>query len=155
MARTWSATSGIWRGGVGRKILTKSKSMATEEIELNRRLEEDYDDLELEIVETDLGEWIAQLAGETPSHIVGPILHMNKWSGTSEILSGVSRRRTCRRTLSLWPPSPGSVSGKIRERRHRDQGGELRGRRDGDHRPRHQRGQRAAGTQPSRGYTSS
>ena len=39
--------------------------MATEEIELNRRLEEDYADLGLEIVETDLGEWIAQLAGDT------------------------------------------------------------------------------------------
>jgi L-lactate dehydrogenase complex protein LldF len=62
----------------GTKVLTKSKSMATEEIELNHRLEEDYADLELEIVETDLGEWIAQLAGDTPSHIVGPILHMNR-----------------------------------------------------------------------------
>src|ERR687897_302728 len=61
----------------GAKVITKSKSMATEEIELNRRLEEDYADLGLEIVETDLGEWIAQLAGDTPSHIIGPILHMN------------------------------------------------------------------------------
>lgn len=70
----------------GSKVITKSKSMATEEIELNRRLEEDYDDLGLEIVETDLGEWIAQLAGDTPSHIVGPILHMNK-SRIARILS--------------------------------------------------------------------
>ena len=62
----------------GVKVITKSKSMATEEIELNKRLEEDYADLDLEIVETDLGEWIAQLAGDTPSHIVGPILHMNR-----------------------------------------------------------------------------
>ena len=62
----------------GAKVIAKSKSMATEEIELNRRLEEDYADLGLEIVETDLGEWIAQLAGDTPSHIIGPILHMNK-----------------------------------------------------------------------------
>jgi L-lactate dehydrogenase complex protein LldF len=61
----------------GAKVITKSKSMATEEIELNRRLEEEYADLDLEIIETDLGEWIAQLAGDTPSHIVGPILHMN------------------------------------------------------------------------------
>src|ERR671916_2195733 len=44
----------------GAKVITKSKSMATEEIELNHRLEEDYADLDLEIVETDLGEWIAQ-----------------------------------------------------------------------------------------------
>src|SRR5215211_7597666 len=70
----------------GAKVITKSKSMATEEIELNRRLEEDYDDLELEIVETDLGEWIAQLAGDTPSHIVGPILHMNR-KRITEVLS--------------------------------------------------------------------
>ncbi|HET7478277.1 MAG TPA: LutB/LldF family L-lactate oxidation iron-sulfur protein [Rubrobacteraceae bacterium] len=62
----------------GAKVITKSKSMATEEIELNPRLEEDYADLGLEIVETDLGEWIAQLAGEHPSHIIGPILHMNR-----------------------------------------------------------------------------
>ncbi len=62
----------------GAKVIAKSKSMATEEIELNRRLEESYSDLDLEIVETDLGEWIAQLAGDHPSHIVGPILHMNR-----------------------------------------------------------------------------
>ena len=68
----------------GAKVITKSKSMATEEIELNRRLEEDY--AGLEIVETDLGEWIAQLAGDTPSHIVGPILHMNRRRIT-EVLS--------------------------------------------------------------------
>ena len=70
----------------GAKVITKSKSMATEEIELNRRLEEDYADLGLEIVETDLGEWIAQLAGDTPSHIVGPILHMNR-KRITEVLS--------------------------------------------------------------------
>ena len=70
----------------GAKVITKAKSMATEEIELNRRLEEDYADLDLEIVETDLGEWIAQLAGDTPSHIVGPILHMNR-KRITEVLS--------------------------------------------------------------------
>ena len=70
----------------GAEVITKSKSMATEEIELNRRLEEDYADLGLEIVETDLGEWIAQLAGDTPSHIVGPILHMNR-KRITEVLS--------------------------------------------------------------------
>ena len=70
----------------GAKIVTKSKSMATEEIELNRRLEEDYADLGLEIVETDLGEWIAQLSGDTPSHIIAPILHLNI-DQVTEILS--------------------------------------------------------------------
>ena len=70
----------------GARVVTKSKSMATEEIELNRRLEEVYADLDLEIVETDLGEWIAQLAGDHPSHIVGPILHMNR-KRITEVLS--------------------------------------------------------------------
>src|ERR671917_422451 len=73
----------------GAKIITKSKSMATEEIELNRRLEENYADLGLEIVETDLGEWIAQLADDHPSHIVGPILQMNRRQ-VADILSGVA-----------------------------------------------------------------
>jgi L-lactate dehydrogenase complex protein LldF len=70
----------------GEDVVRYIKSMATEEIELNRRLEEDYSDLGLEIVETDLGEWIAQLAGDHPSHIVGPILHMNA-RRVAEILS--------------------------------------------------------------------
>jgi L-lactate dehydrogenase complex protein LldF len=74
------------------KVITKSKSMATEEIELNRRLEEDYADLGLEIVETDLGEWIAQLADDHPSHIVGPILHMNRGQ-VADVLSGVAGER--------------------------------------------------------------
>ena len=76
----------------GAKVIAKSKSMATEEIELNRRLEQDYADLGLEIVETDLGEWIAQLAGDDPSHIVGPILHMNR-EQVAEVLSGVAGKR--------------------------------------------------------------
>jgi L-lactate dehydrogenase complex protein LldF len=71
------------------KVITKSKSMATEEVELNRRLEEEYADLNLEIVETDLGEWIAQLAGDHPSHIIAPILHMNRRQA-ADVLSGVA-----------------------------------------------------------------
>ena len=78
------------RRGAG--IVAKSKSMATEEIELNRRLEEDYSDLNLEVVETDLGEWIAQLADDHPSHITAPILHMNRRQ-VAEVLSGVAGER--------------------------------------------------------------
>ncbi|MBA2443361.1 MAG: iron-sulfur cluster-binding protein [Rubrobacter sp.] len=73
----------------GSKVVTKSKSMATEEIELNRRLEESYGELGLEIIETDLGEWIAQLAGDHPSHIVAPIVHMNRHQ-IADVLSGVA-----------------------------------------------------------------
>jgi L-lactate dehydrogenase complex protein LldF len=76
----------------GAKVIAKSKSMATEEIELNRRLEEDHADLGLEIVETDLGEWVAQLAGDHPSHIVGPILHMNRRQ-VADILSRVAAEK--------------------------------------------------------------
>ena len=58
----------------GVKIATKSKSMATEEIHLNRALL----DAGIEPVETDLGEWIIQLADETPSHIIAPAIHKTK-----------------------------------------------------------------------------
>ena len=55
-------------------MVVKSKSMATEEIHLNKALEA----AGIEPVETDLGEWIIQLAGETPSHIVVPAIHKTK-----------------------------------------------------------------------------
>ena len=58
----------------GAKMVVKSKSMATEEIHLNDALEA----AGIEPVETDLGEWIIQLAGETPSHIVVPAIHKTK-----------------------------------------------------------------------------
>ncbi len=54
--------------------VVKAKSMATEEIHLNAALEE----AGLEVLETDLGEYIAQLAGHAPSHIILPILHMTR-----------------------------------------------------------------------------
>lgn len=53
------------------QTVVKSKSMTTEEIHLNAALEE----LGWRPVETDLGEWIIQLAGETPSHIIVPAIH--------------------------------------------------------------------------------
>ena len=55
----------------GAHIIVKSKSMTTEELKLNERLEHNR----LEAVETDLGEWILQLADERPYHIVAPALH--------------------------------------------------------------------------------
>lgn len=58
----------------GARLVVKSKSMVTEEVELNRHLES----LGLEVVETDLGEFIAQLAGDTPSHIIAPVMHMTR-----------------------------------------------------------------------------
>ena len=61
-------------GGRGATRIVKSKSMATEEIHLNAALEA----AGLAPVETDLGEWIIQLAHETPSHIVVPAIHKSK-----------------------------------------------------------------------------
>jgi L-lactate dehydrogenase complex protein LldF len=58
----------------GATRVAKSKSMATEEIDLNAALEATG----AEVVETDLGEWIIQLAGETPSHIIAPALHKDR-----------------------------------------------------------------------------
>ena len=56
------------------KLLVKSKSMTTEEIELNHTAEQ----LGCESVETDLGEFIVQVAGEKPYHIVTPAMHKSK-----------------------------------------------------------------------------
>lgn len=58
----------------GVKLIAKSKSMLTEEIELNPRLAR----AGLEVVETDLGEWIIQLAGDKPSHFTAPAMHKTR-----------------------------------------------------------------------------
>ncbi|MCI0396846.1 MAG: LutB/LldF family L-lactate oxidation iron-sulfur protein [Chloroflexi bacterium] len=58
----------------GARLVTKSKSMATEEIHLNQVLAA----AGIAAVETDLGEWIIQLAGEPPSHIIAPAIHKTK-----------------------------------------------------------------------------
>ena len=54
--------------------VVKSKSMTTEEIELNDGLERNN----INSIETDLGEYIVQLAGEKPYHIVTPVMHKSK-----------------------------------------------------------------------------
>jgi L-lactate dehydrogenase complex protein LldF len=57
------------------KTVVKSKSMITEEIELNHFLVE----MGIEVLETDLGEYIVQLRGEAPYHIVTPAMHLSKY----------------------------------------------------------------------------
>jgi L-lactate dehydrogenase complex protein LldF len=59
----------------GARLIVKSKSMTTEEVDLNERLEHHG----LESVETDLGEYIMQLAHEKPYHIVAPALHKTRY----------------------------------------------------------------------------
>lgn len=56
------------------KLVAKSKSMISEEINLNHALEETG----LRAVETDLGEYIVQLRGERPSHIITPAVHLRR-----------------------------------------------------------------------------
>ncbi len=56
------------------RTVVKGKSMVTEEIGLNHALEAEG----IEVWETDLGEFIIQLAGEPPSHIIGPAVHKSK-----------------------------------------------------------------------------
>ncbi|WP_019535009.1 LutB/LldF family L-lactate oxidation iron-sulfur protein [Paenibacillus ginsengihumi] len=85
------------------KLVAKGKSMVSEEIHLNHRLEEKG----IEAIETDLGEYILQLAKETPSHLIIPAIHKNKQqiadifsaeSGESfapetKVLAGYARQR--------------------------------------------------------------
>ena len=58
----------------GVQVATKSKSMVSEELDLNKTLES----IGVDVFETDLGEYIIQLAEETPSHLVAPALHKTK-----------------------------------------------------------------------------
>ena len=58
----------------GAKTVTKGKSMVGEEIHLNQHLEANG----ITPVETDLGEYIIQLRGELPSHIIAPAVHLTK-----------------------------------------------------------------------------
>ena len=57
---------------MGAKSVTKGKSMIAEEIDLNHALE----GAGIEPIETDLGEYIIQLRGEGPSHIIAPAIHL-------------------------------------------------------------------------------
>jgi L-lactate dehydrogenase complex protein LldF len=58
----------------GAKLVTKGKSMISEEIELNQYLEQNG----IEPVETDLGEYLIQLRKERPSHIIAPAVHLTR-----------------------------------------------------------------------------
>ncbi len=58
----------------GARRIAKGKSMVSEEIALNRHLE----DLGMDVFESDLGEYILQIRGETPSHIIAPAIHLSQ-----------------------------------------------------------------------------
>jgi L-lactate dehydrogenase complex protein LldF len=77
----WCATADEARAAVleicqkaGARTVTKGKSMISEELGLNEHLEKN----DITPVETDLGEYILQLRGEPPSHIIAPAFHLNR-----------------------------------------------------------------------------
>ena len=72
----------------GSKKIIKSKSMTAEETLLNHALE----DRGLEVVETDLGEWIIQLRHEGPSHMVMPAIHLSRYQ-VKDLFSEVTGAR--------------------------------------------------------------
>ena len=72
----------------GVQLVTKTKSMATEEIRLNHKLI----DSGIEPVETDLGEWIIQLADESPYHIIAPAIHKTRGQ-VAELLTAESGKQ--------------------------------------------------------------
>ncbi|OEH86896.1 iron-sulfur cluster-binding protein [Desulfuribacillus stibiiarsenatis] len=78
------------------KSVVKSKSMVSEELHLNHHLEKD----DIEVVETDLGEYIIQLANQTPSHIIVPAIHHTRES-VSDLFSEVAGERLPAETPAL------------------------------------------------------
>ncbi len=97
----------------GVRRVAKSKSMATEEMHLNAFLEAEGIDVD----ETDLGEWIVQLAGQRPSHMVMPAIHMSK-EQVAEIFSREVKER-------LAADIPGLVAVARRELREKFLGAQL------------------------------
>ncbi|MCL6446897.1 MAG: LUD domain-containing protein [Armatimonadetes bacterium] len=69
-------------------FVVKSKSMASEEIHLNKYLEK----AGITVAETDLGEWIIQLCGQKPSHMVMPAIHLTRQE-VAEIFSHEIKER--------------------------------------------------------------
>jgi L-lactate dehydrogenase complex protein LldF len=82
----------------GARRIAKSKTMLSEEIGLNEALRR----AGVEVTETDLGEWIVQLAGEPPSHIIAPAVHKTKEQVT-ELFS-----------QKLGRPAPSDIPGLTR-----------------------------------------
>ncbi|MBU9709987.1 iron-sulfur cluster-binding protein [Paenibacillus sp. AK121] len=89
------------------RSVVKSKSMVSEELHLNQALES----ADIETIESDLGEYIIQLAGEAPSHIVIPAIHKNRYQ-IAELLSKEAGEELSADTTIL----AGFVRKKLREK---------------------------------------
>lgn len=81
--------AGILRDTGSRRVV-KAKSMVSEEIEMNPYLQTRG----FSVVETDLGEFIVQLADDTPSHIIAPVLHMTRYDVGSLFAEKLGVRET-------------------------------------------------------------
>ncbi len=122
-------------------MAVKSKSMATEEIHLNEALEA----AGVVPIETDLGEYIIQLAHERPSHIIAPAIHKTKGQ-VAELFSRELERPVRGRPRGAHRASrAGRAAREVPRRRPGHHRRQLRGGRHRHRRPRHQRGQRPHG----------
>lgn len=93
----------------GARRVAKGKSMVTEETGLNDFLQRGG----LDVVETDLGEYIVQQAGETPSHIVGPALHKTRAEVRDQFLQ---HHRLGKRDLDEIPDIVAEARAVLREK---------------------------------------
>ena len=128
----------------GAKVIVKGKSMAAEEIHLNPHLEE----LGYEVLETDLGEYIIQLAEETPSHIIAPAIHKTRQQ-IAIAAARQARRPVHGRTARHDADRPSGAAPAIPARRRGHHRRQLRHRRYRLDRAGDQRGQRAAVVHPA------
>ncbi|MGE4528052.1 MAG: lactate utilization protein B [Rhodospirillaceae bacterium] len=97
--------------GEGAKLVTKGKSMVTEEIGLNPYLESQS----FTPVETDLGEYIVQLRGEPPSHIIAPACHVKK-EQVAETFRSAHPHRPAERDLSTHDALLAEARAELRAR---------------------------------------
>lgn len=94
----------------GAKKIVKSKSMTSEEIHLNGALES----IGCQVVETDLGEYIIQLADERPSHLVAPAIH-KRLADVTEVLSRDAGRQLPADATELCAYARGRLRGHFAE----------------------------------------
>ncbi|MDN3518647.1 LutB/LldF family L-lactate oxidation iron-sulfur protein [Aquisalimonas lutea] len=93
------------------RIVTKGKTMAGEEVELNEALEA----AGVETVETDLGEYIIQLAHEPPSHIIAPAIHKTRQQ-ISDLFNEHHHRGTLKDKLREVPELVDEARGILRQK---------------------------------------
>ena len=135
----------------GARTVTKGKSMIAEEIGAQRS-PRGADGIEP--VETDLGEYIIQLRGETPSHIIAPAIHLTKeqveadFRRVAHASAAGAASSPSRPAARRGAPRPAPALPRRRCRHHRRQFPDRRDRHVGH---RHQRGQRRPDADPAQG----